>query len=92
MKNQYYVCVCEELVKVNVEIEVQCLVMKGCEDFLICLIFNVLVCGIVKDIDVIIVGGVILFNGKLMSLVFFDDQMVVEVKILLCDVVFIYFG
>lgn len=92
MKNQYYVRAREELAKANAEIEAQRTVMKGREDSLTRLTFNAPVRGIVKDIDVTTVGGVIPPNGKLMSLVPLDDQMVVEAKISPRDVAFIHPG
>ncbi|HAW2038745.1 HlyD family type I secretion periplasmic adaptor subunit [Escherichia coli] len=92
MKNQYYVRAREELAKANAEIEAQRSVMKGREDSLTRLTFNAPVRGIVKDIDVTTVGGVIPPNGKLMSLVPLDDQMVIEAKISPRDVAFIHPG
>lgn len=92
MKNQYYVRAREELAKANAEIEAQRSVMKGREDSLTRLTFNAPVRGIVKDIDVTTVGGVIPPNGKLMSLVPLDDQMVVEAKLSPRDVAFIHPG
>ena len=92
MKNQYYVRAREELAKANAEIEAQRSVMKGQEDSLTRLTFNAPVRGIVKDIDVTTVGGVIPPNGKLMSLVPLDDQMVIEAKISPRDVAFIHPG
>ena len=80
------------LAKANAEIEAQRSVMKGREDSLTRLTFNAPVRGIVKDIDVTTVGGVIPPNGKLMSLVPLDDQMVVEAKISPRDVAFIHPG
>ena len=92
MKNQYYVRAREELAKANAEIEAQRSVMKGREDSLTRLTFNAPVRGIVKDLDVTTVGGVIPPNGKLMSLVPLDDQMVIEAKISPRDVAFIHPG
>ena len=92
MKNQYYVRAREELAKANAEIEAQRSVMKGREDSLTRLTFNAPVRGIVKGIDVTTVGGVIPPNGKLMSLVPLDDQMVIEAKISPRDVAFIHPG
>ena len=92
MKNQYYVRAREELAKANAEMEAQRSVMKGREDSLTRLTFNAPVRGIVKDIDVTTVGGVIPPNGKLMSLVPLDDQMVIEAKISPRDVAFIHPG
>lgn len=92
MKNQYYVRAREELAKANEEIEAQRSVMKGREDSLTRLTFSAPVRGIVKDIDVTTVGGVIPPNGKLMSLVPLDDQMLIEAKISPRDVAFIHPG
>lgn len=92
MQTQYYVRAREELSKANAEIEAQRSVMKGREDSLTRLTFSAPVRGIVKDIDVTTVGGVIPPNGKLMSLVPLDDQMVIEAKISPRDVAFIHPG
>ncbi|HHQ4051838.1 HlyD family efflux transporter periplasmic adaptor subunit [Citrobacter sp. S-77] len=92
MQNQYFVRAREELAKANAEIEAQRSVMKGREDSLTRLTFNAPVRSIVKDIDVTTVGGVIPPNGKLMTLVPLDDQMVIEAKISPRDVAFIHPG
>ncbi|PIJ44852.1 HlyD family type I secretion periplasmic adaptor subunit [Tatumella sp. OPLPL6] len=92
MQNQYYVKAREELAKANEEIEAQRSVTRGREDSLTRLTFNAPVRGIVKDIDVTTVGGVIPPNGKLMTLVPLDDQMVIEAKIAPRDVAFIHPG
>ncbi|WP_435926744.1 HlyD family efflux transporter periplasmic adaptor subunit [Dryocola sp. BD613] len=92
MQNQYYVRAREELAKANAEIEAQRPVMKGREDSLTHLTFNAPVRGIVKDIEVTTVGGVIPPNGKLMSLMPLDDQMVIEAQISPRDVAFIHPG
>ena len=92
MHNDYYVRAREELSKANAEIEAQRSVMKGREDSLTRLTFAAPVRGIVKDIDVTTVGGVIPPNGKLMTLVPLDDQMVIEAKISPRDVAFIHPG
>ncbi|MEZ2602612.1 HlyD family type I secretion periplasmic adaptor subunit [Kluyvera intermedia] len=92
MQNQYYVRAREELAKANAEIEAQRSVMRGREDSLTRLTFNAPVRGIVKDIDVTTVGGVIPPNGKLMTLVPLDDQMLIEAKISPRDVAFIHPG
>ena len=92
MKNQYYVRAREELAKANAEIETQRSVMRGREDSLTRLTFTAPVRGIVKDIEVTTVGGVIPPNGKLMSLVPLDDQMLIEAKISPRDVAFVHPG
>ena len=92
MQNQYFVKAREELAKANEEIEAQRSVTRGREDSLTRLTFNAPLRGIVKDIDVTTVGGVIPPNGKLMTLVPLDDQMVIEAKISPRDVAFIHPG
>ncbi len=92
MHNQYYVRAREELAKANAEIETQRSVMRGRADSLTRLTFTAPVRGIVKDIEVTTVGGVIPPNGKLMSLVPLDDQLVIEAKISPRDVAFVHPG
>ncbi len=92
LHHQYYVRAREELAKANAEIEAQRSVMRGRADSLTRLTFTAPVRGIVKDIDVTTVGGVIPPNGKLMSLVPLDDQLVIEAKISPRDVAFVHPG
>ncbi|MNG76171.1 Type I secretion system membrane fusion protein PrsE [compost metagenome] len=92
LKTQYYVRAREELAKANAEVEAQRSVILGRQDSLSRLQFTSPVRGIVKDIEVTTVGGVIPPNGKLMTLVPLDDQMLVEAKISPRDVAFIHPG
>lgn len=92
LQTQYYVRAREELARANAEIETERSVMRGREDSLTRLTFTAPVRGIVKDIDVTTVGGVIPPGGKLMSLVPLDDQILIETKILPRDVAFIHPG
>lgn len=92
MKNQYYVRAREELSKAYAEIEAQRSVVRGRADSLTRLTFTAPVRGVVKNIDVTTVGGVIPPNGKLMTLVPLDDQMLIEAKISPRDVAFIHPG
>ncbi len=92
LKTQYYVRAREELAKANAEVQAQRSVTQGREDSLTRLKFTSPVRGIVKDIEVTTVGGVIPPNGKLMTLVPLDDQMLVEAKISPRDVAFIHPG
>ncbi|WP_075183585.1 HlyD family type I secretion periplasmic adaptor subunit [Pantoea sp. 1.19] len=92
MTNQYMVRAREELAKANADIATERSVMKGREDSLTRLTFTAPVRGIVKDIDVTTVGGVVPPNGKLMSLVPLDDQMLIEAKISPRDVAFLHPG
>lgn len=92
MQNQYYVRAREELAKTNEEIETQRSVIRGRTDSLTRLKFTSPVRAIVKGIEVTTVGGVIPPNGKLMTLVPLDDQMLIEAKISPRDVAFIHPG
>ncbi|XTZ40199.1 HlyD family type I secretion periplasmic adaptor subunit [Salmonella enterica] len=92
MQNQYYVHAREDLSKANAEISEQQSVIRGREDSLTRLTFSAPMRGIVKDIDVTTVGGVIPPNGKLMSLVPLEDQMLIEAKISPRDVAFVHPG
>ncbi|TBX36195.1 MULTISPECIES: HlyD family type I secretion periplasmic adaptor subunit [Rahnella] len=92
LETQYNVRAGEELAKANAEIEAQRSVILGRKDSLNRLEFFSPVKGIVKSIDVNTVGGVIPPNGKLMTLVPIDDQMLVEAQISPRDVAFIHPG
>lgn len=92
LETQYHVRAGEELAKANAEIETQRSVILGRKDSLNRLDFFSPVKGIVKNIEVNTVGGVIPPNGKLMTLVPIDDQMLVEAQISPRDVAFIHPG
>jgi adhesin transport system membrane fusion protein len=92
MRNQYYVRANEELAKANAEIETQRSVLMGREDSLARLKFTAPMRGIVKNIEVTTVGGVIPPGGKLMALVPLDEQVVIEARISPRDVAFIHPG
>lgn len=92
LKTQYYVRAREELAKANAEVETQRSVTLGRQDSLTRLQFTSPVRGIVKDIEVTTVGGVIPPNGKMMTLVPLDNKMLVEAKISPRDVAFIHPG
>lgn len=91
-RSQYLVKVREELARVNAEIETQSSVTRGRADALSRTVVLSPVKGIVKNIEVSTVGGVIPPNGKLMELVPVDDQLLVEARISPRDVAFIYPG
>lgn len=91
-KSQYMVKVREELARVNAEIESQASVTRGRADALSRTVVLSPVKGIVKNIEINTVGGVIPPNGKLMEIVPVDDQLLVEARISPRDVAFIYPG
>ncbi|HEY1611465.1 MAG TPA: HlyD family type I secretion periplasmic adaptor subunit [Paraburkholderia sp.] len=92
IRDQYYVKAREELAKANSEVEAQHSVTRGRADALERLTVKSPVKGIVKDIEVNTVGGVIPPNGRLMTIVPMGDQLVVEAKISPRDVAFIHPG
>ena len=92
VKTQYFVRAREDLAKANEEVEAQRSVIRGREDSLSRLDFFAPVRGIVKDIDVTTVGGVIAPGGKLMTIVPLDEQLLIEAKISPRDVAFIHPG
>ncbi|MFC6053042.1 secretion protein HlyD [Acinetobacter sp. Ac_877] len=90
IKNQYYVKSREELAKANTDIETQQQVVKGKSDTLNRTLFKSPVRGIVKEIDVMTIGGVIPQNGKIMTIVPLDDQLLIEARISPRDIAFIH--
>ena len=89
IRNQYFVKSREELAKANTEIETQQQVLKGKSDTLSRTLFKSPVRGVVKEIDVMTLGGVITQNGKLMTIVPLDEQLLVEARISPRDIAFI---
>ena len=92
VKNQYYVQARQELSKANTDIETQQQVIKGKSDSLNRTLFKAPVRGIVKEIDVMTLGGVIPQNGKLMTIVPLDEQLLIEARISPRDIAFIHPG
>ncbi len=82
----------EELNRTNEEVEALRSVMRGREDSLTRLKMYSPVRGIVKNIEVTTVGGVIPPNGKLLTLVPMNDDMLIEARISPRDVAFIHPG
>lgn len=89
VRNQYLVKSREELAKANTDIETQSQIVKGKSDTLSRTVFKSPVRGIVKEIDVMTLGGVVSQNGKLMTIVPLDEQLVVEARISPRDIAFI---
>ena len=92
VRNQYLVKSREELAKANTDIETQSQIVKGKSDTLSRTVFKSPVRGIVKEIDVMTLGGVISQNGKLMTIVPLDEQLLVEARISPRDIAFIHPG
>ncbi|WP_256219729.1 MULTISPECIES: HlyD family type I secretion periplasmic adaptor subunit [unclassified Variovorax] len=92
LKSQYYVKAREDLTRANAEIEAQRSVTRGRSDSLTRLTFASPVRGIVKDIAVTTVGGVLPPGGKLMEIVPLDEKLLVEARISPRDVAYIHPG
>lgn len=89
IRNQYYVKAREELSKANTDVETQQQVVSGKSDTLNRTIFKSPVRGVVKEIDVMTLGGVVPQNGKLMTIVPLDEKLLVEARISPRDIAFI---
>ncbi|MCH7314374.1 HlyD family type I secretion periplasmic adaptor subunit [Acinetobacter sp. ANC 3882] len=91
-RNQYYVKAREELSKANTDIQTQQQVVNGRNDSLARAVFKAPVRGVVKEIDVTTLGGVIPQNGKLMTIVPLEDKLLIEARISPRDIAFIHPG
>ncbi|HAB42499.1 MULTISPECIES: HlyD family efflux transporter periplasmic adaptor subunit [Acinetobacter] len=89
IRNQYYVQAREELSKANTDVETQQQVVRGKSDTLSRTVFKSPVRGVIKEIDVMTLGGVIPQNGKLMTIVPLDEKLLVEARISPRDIAFI---
>ncbi|NDO79917.1 secretion protein HlyD [Citrobacter sp. NCU1] len=92
LKSQFFVRAREELTRANEEVEALRPVMRGREDSLTRMKLYSPVRGVVKNIEVTTVGGVLPPNGKLLTLVPINDQMLIEARISPRDVAFIHPG
>lgn len=88
-RNQFAVRAREEQVKNNADLDAQLQVMAGKADQLDRAVINSPVRGIVKDIQVNTVGGVLQPGGKLMEIVPLEDQLLVEARINPRDIAYI---
>lgn len=92
VRAEYMVRSREELSKANAEVESLSSVVRGRADLLTRLTLRSPVRGVVKDIEVSTIGGVIPPNGQLMTIVPLDDQLLVEARIAPRDIAFIHPG
>lgn len=92
IRSQYVVQAREELAKANAEVEALTPVIRGRSDSLRRLTLRSPVRGIVKNIEVTTINGVIPPNGKLMDIIPLDDQLLIEARISPRDVAFIHPG
>ena len=88
-KNDYAVRAREEQVKNNADLDAQLQVLAGKEDQLTRATLYSPVRGIVKDIQVTTVGGVLQPGGKLMEIVPLEDQLLIEARINPRDIAYI---
>lgn len=87
--NQYAVRAREEQVKNNADLDAELQVMAGKEDQVTRSELFSPVHGIVKDIQVSTVGGVLQPGGKLMEIVPIEDQLLIETRINPRDIAYI---
>lgn len=92
VRSEYMVRAREELATVSAEVEALSSVLEGRSDSLTRLTHRSPVRGIVKDIEVTTIGGVIPPNGRLMEIVPLDDQLLIEARISPRDIAFIHPG
>lgn len=92
LTSEYVVQAREELAKAAAEVAQLEPVVKGHADTVKRLTLRSPVRGIVKNIEVSTIGGVIPPNGKLMDIVPIDDKLLVEARISPRDIAFIHPG
>lgn len=92
VRAEYLVRSREELARANTEVESLSSVVRGRADSLTRLTLRSPVRGVVKDIEVTTIGGVVPPNGALMTIVPLDDQLLVEARISPRDIAFIHPG
>lgn len=92
LRSQYYVQAREELAKANAEADSLAEVIKGRSDSVDRLTVRSPVRGIVKNIKVNTIGGVIPPNGDLMEIVPIDDRLLIEARLSPRDIAFIHPG
>ncbi len=90
MQSQYMVAAREELAKANADIETLSATIKGRTDSLSRLILRSPVRGIVKNVEVSTVGGVIPPGGQIMEIIPLDDQLLIEARMSPRDIAFIH--
>lgn len=92
IKSEYFVMAREDLSKAQADVEAFSSVARGQSDTLSRLTMHSPVKGVVKDVEVTTTGGVIPPNGRLMTIVPLDDQLLIEARISPRDIAFIHPG
>lgn len=91
-KGQYIVKAREELAKAKAEVETQTEILLGRQDALTRTTILSPVRGIVKDIEVTTIGGVISPGGRLMEIIPVDERLQIEARISPRDIAYIRDG
>lgn len=91
-RSQYYVQAREALSKANAEVDMLAAILKGREDSVTRLTVRAPMRGIVKNIQVTTIGGVIPPNGEMMEIVPVDDHLLIETRLSPRDIAFIHPG
>lgn len=89
LRSQYMVEARQDLAKVSEEVEALAPVVRGRSDTLQRLTLRSPVRGVVKNIEVSTLGGVVPPNGKVMEIVPLDDRLLIEARISPRDIAFI---
>lgn len=92
LKSQYVVQAREDLATASAETESLVSVVKGRSDSLTRLTQRSPVRGIVKNIEVSTIGGVVPPGGKLMEIIPLDDKLLIEARMSPRDIAFIHPG
>ncbi|WP_139827425.1 HlyD family type I secretion periplasmic adaptor subunit [Cedecea sp. NFIX57] len=92
LRSQYYVQAREALSKANAEVDMLDAIIKGREDSVNRMTVRSPVRGIVKNIQVTTIGGVIPPNGEMMEIVPVDDHLLIEARLSPRDIAFIHPG
>lgn len=82
----------EALSKANAEVDMLAAILKGREDSVTRLTVRAPMRGIVKNIRVTTIGGVIPPNGEMMEIVPLDDHLLIETRLSPRDIAFIHPG
>lgn len=86
---EYKVGAQEDYVRVSAEVDSLAHTVTGRTDALSRMVLRAPMRGIVKDVEITTIGGVLPPNGRLMDIVPLDDQLVFEVKVTPRDIAFI---
>ncbi|HHV66071.1 secretion protein HlyD [Ochrobactrum sp. 695/2009] len=90
IQSDYIVKAREELAKANADVESLSSVIRGRADSFARLTLRSPVRGVVKNIEVSTIGGVVPPNGKLMIIVPLDEQLLIEARISPRDIAYIH--